>query len=92
MCRLGETVTQDDAGASWVASFSNNEIDTVRANSTLLNAVAHSASLLDERLKESCITHNVKNDVARADIVSAKEFDALVWSDRIIGIGIKADE
>ena len=92
MCRLGKAVTQDDTGTAGVAGFGDNEIDTVRANSTLLNAVAHSASLLEEQLKVSCITHNVKNDVARADIVSAKEFDALVWSDRSIGIGIKADE
>ena len=37
MCRLGETVTQDDTGTAGVAGFGNNEIDAVRANSALLN-------------------------------------------------------
>jgi hypothetical protein len=40
-------VTQDDAGTTGVTGFGDNKIDTVRANSALLNAVAHALSLAD---------------------------------------------
>jgi len=41
MSRLGEAVTQDDAGTTGVAGFGDNKIDAVSADGPLLNTVAH---------------------------------------------------
>jgi hypothetical protein len=47
MCRLWETVAQNDTGTAGISGFGDNKIDAVGANGALLNAVAHVLSLAD---------------------------------------------
>lgn len=79
MSRLGETVTQNDARTTGVTGFSDNKIDAVGADGALLNTVAHQRSFTqsDWETQVACEAHDVKNDMARSEVITAKKFDAL---------------